>query len=71
MASTSDRVAKCRAHADQCRAWADLSQRAEEKAEFMKLAAQWTLLAQEIETIESMRGFVTAAERQAELKKPS
>ena len=59
--SSSDRARKCRARSEQCRAWAELSRHAWAKEEFLKVAAQWSSLADEIEEIERMRAFAKAA----------
>ena len=60
MASDSDRISKCRAHSDQCRAWADLTTHESAKRTFLEAAAQWDRLAQEIADIAKMAEFVAA-----------
>ena len=61
MSQVSERAAMCRAHAEQCRAQADLAIRETASEEYLKLARQWDLLATEIEAIEKMRVFAASA----------
>ena len=63
MSAATDRAKKCRAHAEQCRAWSDLAQSKVIKQEFLKVAEQWETLAREIEDIERMRVFTMTAGR--------
>lgn len=57
MSAATTRAKKYRAHAEQCRAWSDLSQSKVIKQQFLKTALQWENLAREIEDIERMRIF--------------
>ncbi len=52
MASKSARIRNYLARAEQCRAWADLSRHEASKDEFLRVAAQWKDLADEVERIE-------------------
>jgi hypothetical protein len=58
MVTTSERIQNCRAHADQCRAWADLTDHPSAKRSFLQAAIQWENLASEIKDIEKMRSYV-------------
>jgi hypothetical protein len=58
MPSSTERLQTCRAHAHQCRAWADLTEHEAAKEEFLRVAVQWEQLAREIEDIERMHAFV-------------
>jgi hypothetical protein len=62
MLEVANRAKRCRAHAEQCRAWADLSTRQAVKDEFMERAKQWLKLARDVEEIERMLIFVGDAE---------
>jgi hypothetical protein len=63
MASASERAKLCRAHAEQCRADAELDISEEARNDFLKLARQWDQLARQIEAIEEMRVFLASAGR--------
>jgi hypothetical protein len=63
MPDMSARVQSCRAHADQCRARAALTDDEHVQDDFLRLAEQWSKLAREIEEIEQMRTFVGNAEK--------
>jgi hypothetical protein len=54
MVETYDRSAKCRAHAERCRIWADMAQLERIKKEFARMAEQWEALANEVELIDRM-----------------
>lgn len=55
MITATDRVKKCLAHVEQCKAWAELTDRAVAKEEFRKLAAEWDALAGEIAEINKIK----------------
>ena len=63
MSEASDRAKDCRAHADRCRAWADLATKQASREEFLRLSEQWDQLCGEIEQIGRMRMFITSGER--------
>ena len=50
----AQRSSKCRAHAEQCRAQAELSQHPRFQAGFLAAAREWERLAVEIEQIERL-----------------
>jgi hypothetical protein len=63
LSEVPDRAKRCRACAEQCRAWADLATHQDSKREFMKVSRQWDDLAKEIEEIERARTFVRDTRR--------
>jgi hypothetical protein len=63
MSAATNRVKKCRAHAEQCRAWSELATSEATRKEFLKVAGQWETLAREIDDIERMRVFTITAGR--------
>ena len=63
MSEATNRAERCRKRAEHCRALADRATRQASKDEFINVTAQWDELAREIEDIERVREFVSAAER--------
>ena len=61
MTIAEERARKCLAHAEQCKAWAELASRESAKEQFLKLAAEWDALAAEIAEIEKMKIFTAKA----------
>jgi hypothetical protein len=58
LSEVTDRAGRCRARAEQCRAWADLATHQDSKKEFTRVARQCDELANEIEEIERASKFL-------------
>jgi len=54
----AERIRKCRAHAERCRAWADLSEGPAIKASYLALAEEWNTLSSEIDEIGKKSEYV-------------
>ncbi len=54
MSEAEGRTRKCRAHAEQCRAQAELTHHPSVKQAYLRVAEQWERLAIEIREIEEM-----------------
>jgi len=63
MSEVTDRIEKCRACAEQCRAMADLARDPGSRASFMSAAEQWEEIASEIAQIEKTCSFTREVAR--------
>jgi hypothetical protein len=61
MMEPTERLAKCREHAVECRARANSTPFAAGRAAFLDLAEEWEAIAEEIEQIKTMRAFAAGA----------